>query len=154
MKIAWMGPNPKHSIFQGKLLYDKLVEAGWDMQWNEVDNTTTHIICTSISQHQVASAAQQNYNIPLITWVMDYCEDEDILPEWSSYKTHIRKANLVITICDKVRWDVINLTGRYHVELLYPCVDDELIGDSTLQKEDKIVVCSSMSSVNASITSC
>jgi len=141
-KIAWVCPMKNDiSNFQNHLLADKMKELGWDIQFNQTDNTTKYIFCTSVSQYKRADElSRQHNNLPIITWVMDITPDPSIMEDFIGYAQHIIKAWRVIALNESVQWDTLKWTGRYRVDVMYPCVDDKLIESSEAYDKENLIV--------------
>lgn len=136
-KLCFVTPRPFHKIYQNKLLYDELLERGWDLQYNHPTIETTHMFCTSNSEWKRTEKITPP-DVPIITWIPDVYDDDQ-----TGYIDHIRKAWKVIAICEKQRWLAIEMSGRYRIDLLRPCIDNHTIAKVMKQeitKKDQIVV--------------
>ena len=142
-KISFITPQPYHAIYQNRLVYDELEKRGWKLQYNEVDETTDYIFATSNSQFKKGWELSVQYQKPLILWVAD-------ISEQSKYDIgdYILRAWKVISICTKMQWETIRLTGRYRVDLVRPCIDNHTIQSSLacepISKKNQIVVVGAM----------
>lgn len=156
-KIAFITPNPIHKIYQNRLIYDELEKRGWNLQYNKVDKTTTHLFCTSNSQAKRTDKLSKKWGIPYITWIADIgvvrivdgVADQSELGTLQSYIIHVRKAWKAIAICEKQRWKAIELTGKHRIDLVRPCIDNHTISEMLsnypkIRSKDQIVVVGAM----------
>lgn len=128
--ISFITPSPYHKIYQNTLLVDELRKRDWDIQHNETTEKTNYLLCTSPSQADRTTEISQKYNIPYITWVPDIGDGSEGIWEhlnFIKYAAHIRAAYKVWSICTKMQWEIIRLTGRYDVDLVRPCIDNHTI---------------------------
>jgi len=141
-KIAWICPNGKRGIFQNRLLADEMIKIGWDILYNDCDETCTHIFCTSNSQHRRVDEYAKKFKIPYVTWVMDITPNPYIMPDYQTYVEHISKAWRVLALNEAVQWEAHKWTGRYRVDKMLPAIDTELIEQTPTPKtkENLIVV--------------
>ena len=140
-KIAFITPRPYHAIYQDRLVYDELLKRGWKLQYNQINDKTTHLFCTCASQFERTTAVFIKYKIPYITWIPDIIEPNP--DKFRRYMEHIRNAWKAIAICEKQRWLAIEHSGRYRIDLVRPCIDNHTIKavlENRPRKKDQIVV--------------
>lgn len=141
-KIAWICPDGKRSIFQNKLLANEMIRIGWDIMYNECDETCTHIICMSNTQHRRVDELVNRYKIPYITWIMDIVPNPYIMPDWQTYVEHIRNSWRAIALNEAVQSEAQKWTGKYKIDKMLPAIDTEAIKEAKepKTKENMIVV--------------
>ena len=140
VKISFITPKPPHKIYQNRLVYDELKKRGWKLQYNKVDKTTTHLLCTSNSQFRRTDELAKKWNLPYITWIADIgltLPAEKQVEELREYIHHIRKSWKAISICSKMQWEAITLSGRYRIDLVKPCIDNHTIKEICAKKPKK-----------------
>lgn len=153
--ISFITPKSFHAIYQDKLVFDEFKRRGWNVLYNSCTSLNTHLFCTSNSQFKRTNTLAKKFNIPYITWIADIgitrtvdgVSDMNEVEELQGYLEHVRVAWKAISICTKMQWKAIHLTGKYRIDLVRPCIDNHTIAKvlkNTPSKKNQIVVVGAM----------
>jgi len=146
--ISFITPQPYHKIYQNRLIYDELKKRGWEVQYNDVNDKTTILFCTCASQFGRTDELSKEFKLPYMTWIPDIgpgggWENDNIF----NYIEHIKTAWRAMAICNKTQWKAMEVTGRYRIDLVRPCIDNHSINScisSPPSKLNQVVVVGAM----------